>query len=79
MPEVIDWQIAEKVAVRATGSEPFSKPYHYASLQPDFARFTAQADPHRHLKSAQLLGADISGAGPEDAGDVLANQLGMLR
>lgn len=42
---------------------------------PAVFRFTAQADPHRHLKSAQLLGADISGAGPEDAGDVLANQL----
>jgi len=44
VPEVVDWRIAEKVAVRATGSEPFSKSYHYASLQPDFERFTAQAE-----------------------------------
>lgn len=44
MPDVIDWQIAEKVAVRSTGHEPFSKSYHYASLQPDFERFTAQAE-----------------------------------
>ncbi len=44
MPEVIDWAIAEKVAVRATGREPFSQSYHYASLQPDFERFTAQAE-----------------------------------
>lgn len=42
---------------------------------PAVFRFTAQADPQRHLKSAQLLGADISDAGPEDAGEVLANQL----
>ncbi len=44
MAEVIDWAVAEKVAVRATGREPFSQSYHYASLLPDFERFTAQAE-----------------------------------
>lgn len=44
MPEVIDWSTAESVAVRSVGREPFSESYHYASLQPDFTRFAAQAE-----------------------------------
>jgi hydroxyacid-oxoacid transhydrogenase len=42
---------------------------------PAVFRFTAQADPHRHLEAARLLGADTSGAAPMEAGDVLAGRL----
>jgi hydroxyacid-oxoacid transhydrogenase len=42
---------------------------------PAVFRFTAQADPARHLEAARLLGADVSDAGLDDAGEVLANQL----
>ncbi len=44
MVEVIDWDVAAKVAVRSVGREPFSESYHFASLQPDFDRFAAQAE-----------------------------------
>ncbi|MBS1846695.1 MAG: zinc-dependent metalloprotease, partial [Actinobacteria bacterium] len=44
MPEVIDWATAESVAVRSVGIEPFSRSYHYASLTPDFERFTVEAE-----------------------------------
>lgn len=42
---------------------------------PAVFRFTAAANPERHLYGAQLMGADISQAGAEDAGEVLATAI----
>ena len=42
---------------------------------PSVVRFTALADPSRHLRAAAALGADISDATPDQAGDVLAGQV----
>ena len=47
---------------------------------PSVVRFTATASPARHLQAAELLGADVAGAGEEDAGEVLAACIiGMMR
>jgi hydroxyacid-oxoacid transhydrogenase len=39
---------------------------------PAVFRFTAPADPARHLHAARLMGADTEGAAPDDAGELLA-------
>jgi hydroxyacid-oxoacid transhydrogenase len=42
---------------------------------PAVFRFTAPADPARHLEAARLMGANVAGAGPDDAGEVLAQAI----
>ena len=38
-------------------------------------RFTAGANPERHLRAAEALGADIKGAAPEDAGRIVSDRV----
>lgn len=45
---------------------------------PAAARALASASPDRHLQAAGLLGADVRGAGPGEAGDVLAEAIVAL-
>jgi len=40
----VAWDLAERVAVRVSGREPFAGSYHHDSLAPDFAELTAQAE-----------------------------------
>lgn len=42
---------------------------------PAVFRFTAPANPQRHLHAARLLGANTSNASPEDAGELLATAI----
>ena len=47
---------------------------------PSVVRFTAAACPERHLEAARALGAELRGAGPDDAGEALATHLlGLMR
>jgi len=42
---------------------------------PAVFRFTAAANPERHLYGAQLMGVDVSDADPEEAGELLAGAI----
>lgn len=42
---------------------------------PAVCRFTAPSAPQRHLQAAAALGADITDASPDDAGDILAERV----
>lgn len=47
---------------------------------PSVFRWTAEANPARHLLAARLMGADVSDAAPEDAGELLAGAIiGLMR
>jgi len=41
---VVDWDLAQSVAVRAAGRDPFAASYHYSSLNRDFAELTELAE-----------------------------------
>lgn len=43
-PDPVAWDLARRVAVRVAGTEPLADSYLYASLEPDFAELTAQAE-----------------------------------
>jgi hydroxyacid-oxoacid transhydrogenase len=45
---------------------------------PAVFRFTAAANPERHLYAASLMGVDVSSAKPEEAGDLVADSIVAL-
>jgi coenzyme F420 biosynthesis associated uncharacterized protein len=70
----VDWALAERVAVRAAGREPFAESYHYASLEPDFAEFTARAeDLVADATGLRSLSGNARGRVTDRAGWVRAN------
>ena len=42
---------------------------------PAVFRYTAVANPGRHIEAARLMGADVEGSDDEDAGEILAEQI----
>jgi alcohol dehydrogenase class IV len=66
-------------AAEYPGEEPLV-PHGMAVIvnTPSVVRFTAQTNPERHLRAAELLGADVRDAAPGEAGDVLGERLETL-
>jgi coenzyme F420 biosynthesis associated uncharacterized protein len=44
LSDPVDWAVAEKIAGRVAGTEPFAQSYHFQSLAPDFQELTAEAE-----------------------------------
>lgn len=44
MADLVDWKLAERIAVRASGREPFADSYLFDSLAPDFEELTSIAE-----------------------------------
>src|SRR5262245_24451201 len=42
--DLVDWDLAQRIAVRVAGTELWAGSYHADSLEPDFAEFTAPAE-----------------------------------
>jgi coenzyme F420 biosynthesis associated uncharacterized protein len=59
---VVDWDLAQRVAIRVCGREPFADSYHYATLAPDFEELTVEAE----RRVAETTGL-VSAAGPARA------------
>ena len=61
-----DWDLARRVAIRLSERRPSSSSYHYATLSPDFERFSVQAEQlvaeetglHSHMGAARGRVAD---------------------
>ncbi len=55
----VDWRLAERVAKKVGGHEPFLDSYHYRKLGPELTEFTAQAE---ELVAAETGLKSMSGA-----------------
>lgn len=84
LPHGMSYPVAGLVRnFRAPGYESVDHPLvpHGISVilnAPAVFRFTASACPERHLKAAQVLGADVTRARAEDAGKILSDELTRL-
>ncbi len=80
LPHGMSYAVSGMVREFVPAGYPSGKPLvpHGMSVilnAPAVFRWTASAAPGRHLEAAALLGADIRGAAPEDAGTILAGRL----
>ena len=80
LPHGMSYPVSGMVRDFAPAGYPVGRPLipHGMSVilnAPAAFRFTAPANPGRHLDATRLLGADVAGAGPEDAGELLADAL----
>jgi alcohol dehydrogenase class IV len=80
IPHAMSYAVAGQVRGFHPDGYPGSEPLvpHGMSVilnAPSAFRFTASTDPQRHIEAARHLGAEVGDAAPEDAGEVLAEEL----
>ena len=80
LPHGMSYPVSSMVTDYHPPGYPVKKPLvpHGTSVilnTPAVFRFTATTNPQRHLQAAGALGADIAGAGNDDAGSILADRI----
>jgi alcohol dehydrogenase class IV len=80
LPHALSYGVTHLMADITTEGYPVPSPFvpHGISVivtSPAVFRYTAEAAPDRHLDAATALGANLSGATPDDAGEVLAGRM----
>lgn len=80
LPHALSYGVSQQASgFEATGypGNPHFVPHGVSVIvnSPSVFRFTAQAAPERHLEAARCLGADVSGAAIDDAGEVVAGRI----
>lgn len=80
LPHGMSYPVSSNVRYFHPSGYPTEKPIvpHGLSVilnAPAVFRWTASANPQRHLHAAELMGADIDGADLEDAGELIADQI----
>ena len=80
LPHALSYGVSQQAkGYEATGypGNPSFVPHGISVIvnSPSVFRFTAEAAPERHLEAAHFLGGDVSGAGPDDAGEVVAGRI----
>jgi hydroxyacid-oxoacid transhydrogenase len=80
LPHAMSYPVAGSVRDYRAPGYPAARPLvpHGISVTltaPAAFRFTAVANPGRHLEAADALGADVSRASPADAGTILADRI----
>ena len=80
LPHGMSYPVSGQVRTYRSPGYPTTHPLvpHGVSVilnAPAVFRFTASANPERHLQAAKALGADIGHAKKEDAGDILADRI----
>jgi hydroxyacid-oxoacid transhydrogenase len=80
LPHAMSYPVAGNVKQYTAPGYPATRPLvpHGVSVilnAPPVFRFTAAADPQRHLDAAAALGADVTRSGAGDAGRILADRI----
>jgi alcohol dehydrogenase class IV len=83
LPHAMSYAVSGNVKTYRAPDYPPAEPIipHGMSVilnAPAVFRFTAPACPERHLDAARMLGADVGGAGLDDAGEVLSARITEL-
>ena len=79
MTSSVDWALAESVAARIAGTEPFAESYHRVGMDADFERFTAEAQTYVEAETGFTSAAGDARARVVDRADWVRANLASYR